>query len=123
MKPEQLEALLRYRIEQAHDTLREAEILLNAAALHGTINRASCSTLCWPSSLPSSSAHRNTAGPFPSLIVSSQTANAPSPRPRGRHRQLTLQASIHGGVVNRGNHQIARTQVFDYTCAKLYPRP
>ena len=40
MKPEQLEALLRYRIEQAHDTLREAEILLNAAALRGTINRA-----------------------------------------------------------------------------------
>jgi len=40
MKPEQLEALLRYRMEQAHDTLREAEILLTAAALRGTINRA-----------------------------------------------------------------------------------
>ena len=40
MKPEQLEALLRYRMEQAHDTLREAEILLNAAALRGAINRA-----------------------------------------------------------------------------------
>jgi uncharacterized protein (UPF0332 family) len=40
MKPEQLEALLRYRMEQAHETLREAEILLNESALRGTINRA-----------------------------------------------------------------------------------
>ncbi len=40
MKPEQLEALLRYRMEQAHDTLREAEILLGGSALRGTINRA-----------------------------------------------------------------------------------
>jgi uncharacterized protein (UPF0332 family) len=40
MKPEQLEELLCYRMEQAHETLREAEILLNESALRGTINRA-----------------------------------------------------------------------------------
>ena len=40
MKPEQLEELLRYRMEQAHETLREAEILLNESALRGAINRA-----------------------------------------------------------------------------------
>ena len=40
MNPEQLEALLRYRIEQAHETLREAEILFKQSALRGTINRA-----------------------------------------------------------------------------------
>ncbi len=40
MKPEQLADLLRYRIEQAHETLREAEILLNESALRGAINRA-----------------------------------------------------------------------------------
>ena len=40
MKPEQLEDLLHYRMEQAHETLREAEILLNESALRGTINRA-----------------------------------------------------------------------------------
>ena len=40
MKPEQLEDLLCYRMEQAHETLREAEILLNESALRGTINRA-----------------------------------------------------------------------------------
>ena len=40
MKPEQLKELLRYRMEQAHDTLREAEILLNELALRGTVNRA-----------------------------------------------------------------------------------
>ena len=40
MKPEQLEDLLRYRMEQAQETLREAEILLNESALRGTINRA-----------------------------------------------------------------------------------
>jgi uncharacterized protein (UPF0332 family) len=40
MKPEQLEALLRYRMEQAHETLREAEILLNESALRGTVNHA-----------------------------------------------------------------------------------
>ena len=40
MKPEQLEDLLFYRIEQAHETLREAEILLNESALRGAINRA-----------------------------------------------------------------------------------
>lgn len=40
MKPEQLEALLRFRMEQAHETLREAQILLGEAALRGTINRA-----------------------------------------------------------------------------------
>jgi uncharacterized protein (UPF0332 family) len=40
MKPEQLEALLRYRIEQAHETLWEAEILLNESAWRGAVNRA-----------------------------------------------------------------------------------
>jgi len=40
LKPEQLEDLLFYRIEQAHETLREAEILLNESALRGAINRA-----------------------------------------------------------------------------------
>jgi uncharacterized protein (UPF0332 family) len=40
MKAEQLEALLLYRIEQARETLREAEILLNESALRGTVNRA-----------------------------------------------------------------------------------
>ncbi len=40
MKPEQLEALLQYRMEQAHESLREAEILLGESALRGTVNRA-----------------------------------------------------------------------------------
>jgi uncharacterized protein (UPF0332 family) len=40
LKPEQLEDLLCYRIEQAQETLREAEILLNESALRGAINRA-----------------------------------------------------------------------------------
>jgi|GEM_PF-3975729 hypothetical protein len=33
MKPENLEDLLRYRVGQAHETLREAEILLNSASI------------------------------------------------------------------------------------------
>lgn len=40
MKSEPLEELLRYRIEQANETLREAEILLGESALRGAINRA-----------------------------------------------------------------------------------
>ncbi len=40
MKPEQLEELLSYRMEQAHETFHEAEILLQQTALRGTINRA-----------------------------------------------------------------------------------
>lgn len=40
MKPRQLEDLLRYRMEQAFETLRESEILLGEAAFRGTINRA-----------------------------------------------------------------------------------
>jgi uncharacterized protein (UPF0332 family) len=40
VKPEQLEALIGYRLEQADETLREAEILLSEAALRGAINRA-----------------------------------------------------------------------------------
>lgn len=40
MNAEQLEGLLRYRMEQAHETLREAEVLLGEAALRGAINRA-----------------------------------------------------------------------------------
>jgi uncharacterized protein (UPF0332 family) len=40
MTSEQLGALLDYRTEQAHESLREAEILLAALALRGTIDRA-----------------------------------------------------------------------------------
>jgi uncharacterized protein (UPF0332 family) len=40
LKPKQLEDLLCYRVEQAYETLREAEILLNESALRGAINRA-----------------------------------------------------------------------------------
>lgn len=40
MKREQLDDLLRYRMEQAHETLREAEILLNESAFRGAVNRA-----------------------------------------------------------------------------------
>ena len=40
MKPEQVEALLRYRLEQYHETLRESEILLDQNALRGAVNRA-----------------------------------------------------------------------------------
>jgi uncharacterized protein (UPF0332 family) len=40
LKPEQLEELLRYRMDQAGETLREAEILLGESALRGAINRA-----------------------------------------------------------------------------------
>jgi uncharacterized protein (UPF0332 family) len=40
VKPEQLEDLLRYRMQQAHDTLEEAQILLDASAVRGTVNRA-----------------------------------------------------------------------------------
>lgn len=40
MKSDRLESLLRYRMQQAHETLREAEILLEQSALRGTVNRA-----------------------------------------------------------------------------------
>jgi uncharacterized protein (UPF0332 family) len=40
MKPEQLEDLIRYRMEQARETLHEAQILLDEAALRGALNRA-----------------------------------------------------------------------------------
>lgn len=40
MKLEQLEALVRYRMGQAHESLREAEILLGESSLRGTVNRA-----------------------------------------------------------------------------------
>jgi uncharacterized protein (UPF0332 family) len=40
MNSEPLHALLQHRIEQAHETLREATILQEAAAYRGTINRA-----------------------------------------------------------------------------------
>jgi len=33
MKPENLEDLLRYRVGQAHETLREAEMLLSSASI------------------------------------------------------------------------------------------
>ena len=38
--PEQLDDLIRHRMEQARETLREAEILLSESALRGTISRA-----------------------------------------------------------------------------------
>jgi uncharacterized protein (UPF0332 family) len=40
VKPGQLEDLLRYRMEQAYETLREGEILLHEGALRGAINRS-----------------------------------------------------------------------------------
>jgi len=40
MRPEQLRDLLRYRMGQARETLREATILRDAAAYRGAINRA-----------------------------------------------------------------------------------
>jgi uncharacterized protein (UPF0332 family) len=40
LKLEQVKALLRYRIAQANETLREAEILLNETALRGAVNRS-----------------------------------------------------------------------------------
>lgn len=40
MKPEQLQTLIKYRIEQAHETIKEAEILFGENALRGTVNRA-----------------------------------------------------------------------------------
>jgi len=40
VKPEQLEALIQYRLDQAHETLREADLLLGESALRGAINRA-----------------------------------------------------------------------------------
>ena len=36
----QLESLIRYRIEQAHETLHEAKILFKESSLRGTVNRA-----------------------------------------------------------------------------------
>jgi uncharacterized protein (UPF0332 family) len=40
VKPEQLADLLRFRLEQAHETLREAEILYQESAMRGAVNRA-----------------------------------------------------------------------------------
>ena len=40
MMPEQMERLLRFRMEQAYETLREAKILLRESALRGAVNRA-----------------------------------------------------------------------------------
>jgi len=40
MKQEQFRVLISYRMEQAYDTLKEAEILLAEKALRGTVNRA-----------------------------------------------------------------------------------
>lgn len=40
MKSEQLEALIGYRIEQAQETLREAQILLDEEKARGALNRA-----------------------------------------------------------------------------------
>jgi uncharacterized protein (UPF0332 family) len=40
VRPEQLAALIDYRLEQANETLREAEILLKESALRGAVNRA-----------------------------------------------------------------------------------
>ncbi len=40
MTPEQLEILIRYRMEQSYETLREAEVLFKQSAFRGTVNRA-----------------------------------------------------------------------------------
>jgi len=40
MSQDSLSALLRYRMQQAEETFREAEILFNESAYRGTINRA-----------------------------------------------------------------------------------
>lgn len=49
-EPEQVQALVRYRMEQAHETIREAEILLNQHAWRGTMNRAYYAIMnCGPS--------------------------------------------------------------------------
>ena len=40
LQPEQVQALVRYRLDQAQETLREAEILLKENALRGTVNRS-----------------------------------------------------------------------------------
>jgi uncharacterized protein (UPF0332 family) len=40
VKSDPLQALLRYRLDQAHETLREADILLANVAYRGAINRA-----------------------------------------------------------------------------------
>jgi uncharacterized protein (UPF0332 family) len=40
MTPDQLKALIHYRMEQAHETLREANILLDQSAFRGVVNRA-----------------------------------------------------------------------------------
>jgi len=40
MKPEQLQILIEYRMEQASDTVKEAEILYAEKAMRGTVNRA-----------------------------------------------------------------------------------
>jgi hypothetical protein len=40
LKPEQLRDLMHYRLEQAHETLREAILLRDAAAYRGALNRA-----------------------------------------------------------------------------------
>ena len=40
MKPEQLQILIEYRMEQAYDTVKEAEILFAEKAVRGTVNRA-----------------------------------------------------------------------------------
>jgi len=39
-QPEQLHALVRYRMDQAHETVREAKILLDQDAWRGATNRA-----------------------------------------------------------------------------------
>lgn len=40
MKPEQLQALIRYRLQQAAESLTEAALLRDANAYRGTVNRA-----------------------------------------------------------------------------------
>ena len=40
MKEEQLKALVKYRMQLAHETLHESEILFNENSFRGTINRA-----------------------------------------------------------------------------------
>ena len=40
MKQKQLQILIKYRVEQAHETLKESQILFGEKALRGTVNRA-----------------------------------------------------------------------------------
>ena len=40
MTPDQLREMVQFRMQQAHETIREAEVLIKASSLRGAINRA-----------------------------------------------------------------------------------